>query len=123
MADIIKVSGNQALNTEHLRDKTLAHWVAMNQIAQLQLSRQWPAAGKKSGSEAMGWHEWHWQSIVSETRTSRPGTVNIRVMFFNLGYSTRQPARQSIRHRSCSLVAAWTTRRLCRRRRFGCRRC
>ncbi|MEN8178073.1 MAG: type II secretion system minor pseudopilin GspI [Pseudomonadota bacterium] len=79
LASIIKVSANQAINTEHLRDKTLAHWVAMNQIAQLQLTQQWPSAGKKSGDEEMGWHEWHWQSIVSNTPDSRVRRIQINV--------------------------------------------
>ncbi len=79
LASIIKVSANQALNTEHLRDKTLAHWVAMNQIAQLQLTQLWPSIGKKNGAEAMGQHEWHWQSIVSDTPDSRVRRLQINV--------------------------------------------
>ena len=79
LASIIKVSANQAINTEHLRDKTLAHWVAMNQIAQLQLTRQWPPTGKKRGTEEMGWHEWHWQSIVSDTPDNRVRRIQLKV--------------------------------------------
>ncbi len=79
LASIIKVSANQSINTEHLRDKTLAHWVAMNQIAQLQLTQQWPSTGKKSGTEEMGLREWHWQSIVSDTPDSRVKRVQINV--------------------------------------------
>ncbi|MDJ0807235.1 MAG: type II secretion system minor pseudopilin GspI [Gammaproteobacteria bacterium] len=79
LASIIKVSANQAVNTEHLRDKTLAHWVAMNQIAQLQLTRQWPPAGKKRGTEEMGLHEWHWQRIVSNTPDSRVRRIQFNV--------------------------------------------
>lgn len=79
LASIIKVSANQSINTEHLRDKTLAHWVAMNQIAQLQLTQQWPSAGKKNGEEEMGWRKWYWQSIVFETPDERVRRVEINV--------------------------------------------
>jgi general secretion pathway protein I len=79
LAAIIKVSANQSLNTEHLRDKTLAHWVAMNQIAQMQLTQEWPPTGKKSGTEEMGWLEWHWQSIVSDTPDSRVKRIQVNV--------------------------------------------
>lgn len=79
LASIIKISANQSINTEHLRDKSLAHWVAMNQIAQLQLTQQWPSTGKKSGTEEMGLHEWHWQSIVSDTPDSRVRRIQINV--------------------------------------------
>jgi general secretion pathway protein I len=79
LASTIKVTANQAINAEHLRDKTLAHWVAMNQIAQLQLTREWLAKGKKEGSEEMGLHEWHWQRIVSDTPDTRVRRIQVNV--------------------------------------------
>lgn len=81
LASIIKVSANQAGNAEHLRNKTLAHWVAMNQIAQLQLTERWPPTGEKSGTQEMGMHEWHWQSVVSDTPDNRVRQVQIMVFF------------------------------------------
>jgi general secretion pathway protein I len=79
LASTIKVTGNQAINAEHLRDKTLAHWVAMNQIAELQLTQKWPPKGKKEGTEEMGLREWHWQRIVSETPDARVRRVQVNV--------------------------------------------
>ena len=79
LASVVKVSSNQSLNTEHLRDKTLAHWVAMNQIAQLQLTQQWPPSGNKTGTEEMGVREWHWERIVSDTPDNRVKQVQIKV--------------------------------------------
>ena len=79
LASVIKVSSNQSVNTAHLRDKTLAHWVAMNQITQLQLTGQWPAIGKTRGTEEMGPHEWHWQAVVTETPDVRVRQVQIDV--------------------------------------------
>jgi general secretion pathway protein I len=79
LASLIKVSANQTLNTEHLRDKSLAHWVAMNQIAELQLTQTWPPVGKTRGTEEMGLREWHWQRIVSTTPDERVRLVQIDV--------------------------------------------
>lgn len=79
LAAIIKMASNQTLNTAHLRDKTLAHWVAMNKIAELQLTAEWPAKGKKQGSEEMGMHEWHWVRTVTETPDDRVRQVEIAV--------------------------------------------
>jgi len=79
LAAIVKVSANQALSTEHLRNKTLAHWVAMNQIAQLQLTQQWPKPGKKRGTEEMGLHKWHWQSVTASTPDERVRQIMIEV--------------------------------------------
>jgi general secretion pathway protein I len=72
---------NQTTNASHLRDKTLAHWVAMNQIAQLQLTAEWPSKGKQQGTEEMGEHEWHWVRIVKETPDDRVRQVDFEVYF------------------------------------------
>jgi len=79
LAATIKVAANQSINAEHLRDKTLAHWVAMNQIAELQLTQAWPATGKKEGTEEMGLREWHWQYLVTDTPDTRVRRVQVDV--------------------------------------------
>lgn len=79
LAAIIGAASNQALNTTHLRDKTLAHWVAMNRIAEMQLSAEWPAKGKLRGEEEMGLHAWHWVRTVTETPDPRVRQVDIAV--------------------------------------------
>ncbi len=79
LAAITALASNQTLNTAHLRDKTLAHWVAMNRIAELQISAEWPSKGKQTGDEEMGQHEWHWVRTVSETPDVRVRQVDISV--------------------------------------------
>jgi general secretion pathway protein I len=79
LAAIIGAASNQALNTTHLRDKTLAHWVAMNKIAEMQMAAEWPAKGKIRGEEEMGLHEWHWVRTVTETPDGRVRQVDIAV--------------------------------------------
>jgi general secretion pathway protein I len=79
LASTIKVTTNQSLNAEHLRDKTLAHWVAMNQIAEPQLTQEWLPVGKKQGTEEMGLREWHWQRIVSDTPDARVRRIQLKV--------------------------------------------
>ncbi|QYZ67333.1 MAG: type II secretion system minor pseudopilin GspI [Gammaproteobacteria bacterium (ex Lamellibrachia satsuma)] len=79
LASVVKVSANQSLNAEHLRDKTMAHWVAMNQLTQLQISRHWPAQGTNTGKSEMGLREWHWQSKITNTRDDRVRQVEISV--------------------------------------------
>ena len=76
---LIQTASNQTLNTAHLRDKTLAHWVALNKITELQLTGEWPAKGKKQGNEEMGLREWHWVRTVSDTPDNRVKQVEIAV--------------------------------------------
>ncbi|MCU7796385.1 MAG: type II secretion system minor pseudopilin GspI [Candidatus Thiodiazotropha sp. (ex Myrtea spinifera)] len=76
---IISLASNQTLNTAHLRDKTFAHWLALNKIAELQLTGEWPAKGKKQGDEEMGLHEWHWVRTVTDTPDDRVRQVEIAI--------------------------------------------
>lgn len=49
-----------------LQQRTLAHWVAMNQMTTLNVSKQWPALRKTTGSEIMAEHEWFWSQDVQK---------------------------------------------------------
>lgn len=59
--------GQDARNVTLLRDRTLAHWVAMDRIAEAQLSDDWPGVGKREGDTVMAGQEWHWTFAVSAT--------------------------------------------------------
>lgn len=67
LAALIKGGGENASNAAYLRDKSIAHWVAMNRVAELQLQEQWPATGTTRGSEEMAQREWFWLAKVSDT--------------------------------------------------------
>jgi general secretion pathway protein I len=79
LSSIIAAASNQSANVAYLRDKTLAHWVAMNQITELQLANKWPDTGTKKGDEEMGLLKWHWEREVSKTPDDRVRQVEIRV--------------------------------------------
>ena len=64
---IMSASGSQAQQTAYLKHKTLAHWVAMNEMTKLQLEETWPAIGEKKGSSSMANTEWFWLRTVKET--------------------------------------------------------
>lgn len=66
---IIKSVSATTQNETYLRDKTFAHWVAMNQIAEVQARRLYPSLGTDSGKEELGNHEWHWKMTVSDAGT------------------------------------------------------
>ena len=54
-------------NAAHLRDKTFAHWVAMNQIGEHQLAQTWPAVGEREGVERLAGRDWRWRRRVEPT--------------------------------------------------------
>ena len=53
-------------NAAYLRDRTFAHWVAMNRVAEIQALNEWPAKGTDRGTESMANFEWNWQLVVND---------------------------------------------------------
>lgn len=79
MGALISSTSSATNNTRYMEEKTLAHWVAMNQMAQLRLSGQWPGLGKKEGSAEMADREWEWIAETIATEVNEIRRVNIRV--------------------------------------------
>jgi general secretion pathway protein I len=76
---IIRATGLGAANETHLRDKTFAHWVAMNRMAEIESSRTYPPLGRKSGKEEMAGREWYWTTEVKNTPDEDMRRVEIRI--------------------------------------------
>jgi len=62
---IISASGTQAQQAAYLKQKSIAHWVAMNEITKLQVENKFPDIGDEKGSSEMAGHTWYW------TRTTK----------------------------------------------------
>ncbi len=79
-AAVSAVSGNTR-NAMSLQERTYAHWVAMNEMAELHLSQKWPSIKTSEGSELMAKHEWFWTMKVSKTPDDKDliRRVDIRV--------------------------------------------
>lgn len=60
------ISGN-IRNASGLQQRTYAHWVAMNKLAEMQLANQWPAIKTTRGSSLMARQEWYWSTSVTKT--------------------------------------------------------
>jgi general secretion pathway protein I len=66
-AGISKAFGDLVINSDHLQTRTLAQWVADNQLAVLAIERSFPEPGQQSGSEDMAGRTWYWTRIVKNT--------------------------------------------------------
>lgn len=67
LAALIKGVSANVSNQAYLRDRTLAHWVAMNKITEIQIRRAWPAVGNTDGSSLMADREWYWKATIAAT--------------------------------------------------------
>jgi general secretion pathway protein I len=63
----VKASGNAVNNALYLKQQTLAHWVAMNKGAELELAEQWLAVGSRSGVAVMADTPWPWVVTGQQT--------------------------------------------------------
>ncbi len=52
--------------TTRLRDKTLAHWIAINQITELQVTGEYPGAGKRRDQVDMAKTEWIYDMKIAD---------------------------------------------------------
>lgn len=76
MAALIKASGDYTSSASYLKQKTLAHYVAMNELNTLQVNRTWPDLGTDTKTVTMAGHDW---PVLRETlETADPATHAVR---------------------------------------------
>ncbi len=64
---LLNTSGAQANSATYLKQKTLAHWVAVNELTQIRISKVFPDIGDKKGSTTMANHDWYWIRTTKKT--------------------------------------------------------
>jgi len=66
LAAVMTTMSSAIRNAAGLQERTFAHWVAMNQMAKIQLNGN-VKPSTKSGSEEMAGHEWYWNITIEKT--------------------------------------------------------
>lgn len=66
-------------NGTYLRDKTLAHWVAMNKLAEMRLAETWPDTGKSDDDIDYAGLSWHWTAEVAPTDVKELRRIDITI--------------------------------------------
>lgn len=77
MAAVLTTLGSSATTVDYLREKTLAQWIALNQIATARLSGTVPPTGRSDGKVDYAGRSWRWQQQVSNAEV--PGLYRIEV--------------------------------------------
>ena len=67
LAALVKGGSQSAVTAAQLRDKSFAHWVAMNRVAELRLQLQWPSTGESRSDEEMAKRRWYTLAKVIAT--------------------------------------------------------
>lgn len=77
MAAVLTTLGSSANTVAYLREKTLAQWIALNQIATTRLGSAMPGLGTSNGDVDYAGRSWHWRQKVTQAHV--PGLYRIEV--------------------------------------------
>jgi general secretion pathway protein I len=77
MAALLGTLNSAAGTAGYLQDKTLAEWIALNQVATVRLSAQGPSKGSKDGEVDYAGRKWKWTQTIDDMPI--PGVLSIVV--------------------------------------------
>jgi len=64
---VVKSAGQNIGHAAYLKEKTLAHWVAMNRVTEMQVSDEFPDRGESWDTATMANREWQLKTEVDDT--------------------------------------------------------
>ncbi|MAS09121.1 type II secretion system minor pseudopilin GspI [Salinisphaera sp.] len=75
----------------YIHDRTLAQWVARNQLVQYQIAEQWPDTGTEDGDTEMGGSDWRWVAEISESPDPDVRRIDLRVFRIDTNSGDPEP--------------------------------
>jgi len=79
MLAVYKTIGDTTNNVGYLRDKSLAAWIADNQITGMRLTGEYPSVDETEGDIDYAGRRWHWVANVSQTPVNGLRRIDVRV--------------------------------------------
>jgi len=79
MLGVIEAVSQTARNSSYLREKTLAHWVAMNRLTEVRLEQTAPKVDKSSDEVEMADRRWRWTMVVTQSPLPSVRRIDISV--------------------------------------------
>ena len=79
MLGVIEAVTQNARNGTYLRDRTIAHWVAMNIVTSQRLQPSPPAVAESSDEVEMAGQRWRWKLNVSQTQVQSLRRLDVEV--------------------------------------------
>lgn len=77
---LLKATSQNTVFTNRLKDKTIAHWVAMQGVAAIQLGLVRLNTNQESTqTTSMAGQTWYWRAIVTPTSLKHMERISIRV--------------------------------------------
>jgi general secretion pathway protein I len=79
MTAVIQAVGDTASNSAYMREKTIAHWIAMNKVTEVRLLPTAPKIAKTSDDIEMAGRTWRWTMDVQATPVESVRRIDITV--------------------------------------------
>jgi len=79
MLGAITAVSQAAGNGGYLRDRSMAHWVAMNRLTEVRLQKNAPPVAKTSDEVEMGGRKWKWTMNVTQTQVETMRRIDVTV--------------------------------------------
>lgn len=76
---VIEAVSQTANNTGYLRDKSIAHWIAMNRLTEIRLEQQPPKIAKTSDEIEMANRRWRWTVEVTQSPLQSVRRIEVKV--------------------------------------------
>lgn len=90
----VKAGAQYADYARYIRERTIAQWVAHNQMVEFQLAPDWPDVGSQEDDVDMAGEQWHWVANIQASPDPQVRRVDLRVYATNP--STHAPDDDSI---------------------------
>jgi general secretion pathway protein I len=79
MLGVIEAVSQQARNGTYLREKTMAHWIAMNVVTEQRLQPAPPPVADSSDDVDFAGQRWHWSMRVTQTQVQSLRRMDVSV--------------------------------------------
>ena len=79
MLGVIEAVSQTAKNGSYLRERTVAHWIAMNRVTEVRLERSAPKIGTDSDDVEMAGRKWRWTMEVTQTQVESIRRIDVSV--------------------------------------------
>ena len=79
MGAILENTTASTRNAQYLQDKTVAGWIALNEINLMRAKREWNGRTSKQGRVEMAQREWVWKMKILKTPNTHVRKLEIEV--------------------------------------------
>ncbi len=76
---IFKSTSSVTWHATYLKEKTIANWVAQNQVALYRSKRTWGPISNTSGQVSMADAEWEWKMHIAKTENPNIRKIDVEV--------------------------------------------